>query len=260
MAKLKPVRHDEHLSLVDHLDELRSRIIYALVALVAVFAVCFWQSDVILDIAANPLPASDRKLIVLAPTEAFMTTVTVCAYAAIIITAPFVSYQLFAYILPAFSPRERRAILPLLITIPALFLAGVIFAYFVIMPPAIDFLLSFNGSQFETQLRARDYYTFFATTLLAGGIVFQLPVIILALVKLRILTIAQLRSNRRYAYLLIAVVAAALPGVDPISMLLEMVPLLLLYELSILLARGIGRSSRKETDDPAAGDYLTEDD
>lgn len=250
MAKLKPVRHDEQLSLIDHLDELRSRIIYSLIALVALFAVCFWQSDLILDIAADPLPAADRQLIVLAPTEAFMTTVTVCAYAAIVIAAPFVSYQLFAYILPAFSPRERRAILPLLITIPALFLAGVIFAYFVVMPPATDFLLSFNSAQFETQLRARDYYTFFATTLLAGGIVFQLPVIILALVRLRILTIAQLRSNRRYAYLIIAVVAAALPGVDPISMLIEMVPLLLLYELSILLARGFGAAGAGESIEP----------
>lgn len=260
MAKLKPVRHDEQLSLVDHLDELRSRIIYSIIALAAVFAVCFWQSDFILDIAAHPLPAGDRKLTVLAPTEAFMTTVTVCVYAAIVITAPFVSYQLFAYILPAFSPRERRAILPLLITIPALFLVGVVFAYFVVVPPAINFLLSFNGSQFETQLRAREYYSFFATTLLAGGIVFQLPVIVMALVKLRILTIAQLRSNRRYAYLIIAVVAAALPGVDPISMLIEMVPLLLLYELSILLARGIGRSPGPETEEPVTGDPIIQDD
>ena len=249
MAKLKPVRHDEQLSLVGHLDELRSRLIYSIIALVAVFAVCFWQSDLILDIAAAPLPDEYQTLTVLAPTEAFMTTITVCVYAAIVITAPFVSYQLFAYILPAFSPRERRAVLPIVITIPALFIFGVVFAYFVVMPPASDFLLSFNGEQFETQLRARDYYTFFATTLLAGGIVFQLPVIVLALVKLRILTIDQLRSNRRYAYLVIAVVAAALPGVDPISMLIEMVPLLLLYELSILLARGIARPAGLETDD-----------
>ena len=234
MAKLKPVRHEDQLSLVDHLDELRTRIIVSIVALAVTFAVCFWQSDLILDIAAHPLPPGQRALTVLAPTEAFMTTVTVCAYAAIIIAAPFVSYQLFAYILPAFSPRERKAIVPLLITIPFLFLLGVIFAYFVVLPAAINFLLSFNGEQFETQLRAREYYSFFATTL--------------ALVRLRILTVEQLRKNRRYAWLGIAVVAAALPGVDPISMLIEMVPLLLLYELSILLARGIGAD--KVPDDP----------
>lgn len=240
MAKLKPVKHDEHLSLVDHLDELRSRIIYSLIFLVTAFAVCFWQSDKILDIAAAPLPAAHKALVVLAPTEAFMTTVTVCAYAAIIVSFPFISYQLFAYILPAFSPRERKAIMPMLLAIPFLFLIGCVFAYFVVLPAAINFLLSFNSAQFEIQLRAREYYSFFSMTLLAGGVVFELPIVILALVRLRILSVQQLRSNRRYAYLICAVVAAALPGVDPISMLIETVPLLLLYELSILLARGIG--------------------
>lgn len=240
MARLKPVRHDEQLSLIDHLDELRSRLIYSLIFLAVAFAVCFWQSDRILDLAAAPLPDKYQALIVLAPTEAFMTTITVCLYAAIIVSAPFLTYQLFAYILPAFSPREKRAIMPMLITIPLLFLAGVVFSYFIVLPAAIKFLLGFNEAQFAIQLRAREYYSFFSITLLAGGIVFQLPIIVLALVRLRILTVAQLRKNRRYAYLIIAVVAAALPGVDPISMLIEMVPLLVLYELSILLARGIG--------------------
>lgn len=246
MAKLKPVRHDEQISLVDHLDELRSRIIYSAIALALAFAVCFWQSSLILDIASNPLPPADQALVVLAPTEAFMTTVTVCMYAAIIVSAPFISFQIFSYLLPAFSPRERRAITPLLIAIPALFITGVVFAYFIILPAAINFLLGFNGEQFSTELRAREYYSFFSTTMLAGGVVFQLPVILLALVRLNLVTVAQLRKNRRYAYLGIAVVAAALPGVDPISMLIEMVPLLLLYELSILLARALGGAAARE--------------
>jgi sec-independent protein translocase protein TatC len=250
MAKLKAAKHDEQLTLVDHLDELRTRLIVSILFLVVAFAVCFWQSHFILSIASHPLPASNKELLVLAPTEAFMTTVTVCAYAAIIISFPFVSYQLFAYILPAFSPRERKAVIPMLITIPILFLIGVVFAYFVVLPAAINFLLSFNGDQFNTQLRAREYYSFFATTLLAGGVVFQMPVVILALVRLRIITVKQLKTNRRYAYLVIALIAAALPGVDPISMLVEMVPLLLLYELSILLARGIGASKVPDEPEP----------
>jgi len=246
LAKLKPVRHDEQISLVDHLDELRSRIIYSAIVLTFAFAVCFWQSNLILDLASNPLPPADQALVVLAPTEAFMTTVTVCMYAAIIVSAPFISFQIFSYLLPAFSPRERRTITPLLIAIPALFIIGVVFAYFLILPAAINFLLGFNGEQFSTELRAREYYSFFSTTMLAGGVVFQLPVILLALVRLNIVTVAQLRKNRRYAYLGIAVVAAALPGVDPISMLIEMVPLLLLYELSILLARALGGAAARE--------------
>jgi len=250
LAKLKPVKHDEQLSLVDHLDELRSRIIFTLIAVGVIFAVCFWQSDFIIDIATAPLPDEYQALTVLAPTEAFMTSVTVSAYAAIIVSAPLISYQLFAYILPAFSPRERKAIIPLLVTIPMLFLLGVVFAYFVVLPAAINFLLSFNGEQFSTELRAREYFSFFSMTMLAGGVVFQLPVIILALVRLRIVTIAQLRKNRRYAYLGIAVVAAALPGVDPLSMIIEMVPLLILYELSILLARGLGSPKGADIDEP----------
>ena len=112
------------------------------------------------------------------------------------------------------------------------------------MPAAVKFLLNFNDSQFNIQVRARDYYSFFSTTMLAGGLIFQLPLAILAVTRLGIVRVEQLRANRRYAYLLIALVAAALPGVDPVSMLIEMVPLLVLFELSILLARALaGRGS-----------------
>ena len=242
MARLRPISHDEEVTLVDHLDELRWRVIASIIALTVAFGLCFWQSSTILDVASAPLPPADRALVVLAPVEAFMTTITVSLYAAIILASPFISFQLFAFILPAFSPRERRAVIPLLIAIPALFIVGVVFAYFIVLPAAVDFLLSFNSDQFRTELRAREYYGFFAMTLIAGGVVFQVPIVILALVRLGIVTVAQLRHNRRYAYLLIAVIAAALPGVDPITMLIEMVPLLALYELSILLARGMGEA------------------
>ena len=132
-------------------------------------------------------------------------------------------------------------VLPILIFAPVLFLAGVAFSYFVVMPAAVKFLLNFNDNQFNVQVRARDYYSFFSTTMLAGGVIFQLPLAILAVVRLGIVSVEQLSKNRRYAYLVIAIVAAALPGVDPVSMLLEMVPLLVLFELSILIARAFGR-------------------
>jgi sec-independent protein translocase protein TatC len=249
---MRPVGHDEEISLVDHLDELRWRIIASLIALVVAFGLCFWQSSLILDLAADPLPAADRALVVLAPAEAFMTTVTVSLYAAIILAFPFLAYQFFAFVIPAFSPRERRAVIPILVTIPLLFVIGVVFAYLVVLPAAVDFLLSFNSDQFRTELRAREYYSFFAMVLIAGGVVFQLPVVILAMVRLGIVTVDQLRHNRRYAYLLIAVIAAALPGVDPITMLIEMVPLLALYELSILLARALGRPRFRRAQVPEA--------
>ena len=242
MARIKAVSHEDRLTLVEHLDELRTRIIVSLAVFGVAFALCFWQNHLLLDIANEPLPGNFTPT-TFSPTEPFMTTLTVCAYGAIILSLPIILYQLYAYVLPAFSQTERRVMLPLLLMVPALFLAGVAFAYFVVMPAAIKFLLNFNDTQFNTQLRAREYYSFFATTLLAGGIIFQVPVGILAVTRLGIVKVEQLRKNRRYAYLVIAIVAAALPGVDPITMLIEMVPLIVLSELSILLARAFGQPS-----------------
>ncbi len=239
--RLGPVSHEDRLSLVEHLDELRRRLIVSGAAFGVAFALCFWQNHLLLEIASGPLPSGHKQLITFGVTEPFTTTLTVAAYGAIILSLPVLLYQAYAYVLPAFSDAERRVALPIMLMAPLLFLAGVAFAYFAVMPAAVKFLLNFNDSQFNVQVRARDYYGFFSMTMLAGGIVFQMPLAILAVTRLGIVSVAQLSSNRRYAYLVIAIVAAALPGVDPISMLLEMVPLLALYELSILLARAFDR-------------------
>jgi sec-independent protein translocase protein TatC len=241
MPRVRPVSHEDHLTVVEHLDELRGRIIVCVAAFGVALALCFWQSDMLLDIATDPLPGDHQKLLTFGVTEPFTTTLTVAVYGAIILALPVLLYQLYAYVLPAFSDAERRVVLPILLLAPLLFAAGVAFAYFVVMPPATEFLLGFNDTEFNVQVRARDYYSFFSTTMLAGGLIFQLPLAIIALTRLGIVTVEQLGANRRYAYLGIAVLAAALPGVDPVSMLIEMVPLLVLYELSILLARAFGR-------------------
>jgi sec-independent protein translocase protein TatC len=240
MARMRPVSHEDQLTLVEHLDELRTRIVVCLIVLGVALGLCFWQNHLLLEIASGPLPSDHKKLLTFGVTEAFTTTLTVATYGALILSMPILLYQAYAYLLPAFSDRERRVILPILLLVPVLFLAGVAFAYFVVMPAAVKFLLGFNDTQFNVQVRARDYYSFFSTTLLAGGIVFQLPLAVLAVTRLGIVTVQQLSRNRRYAYLVIAIVAAALPGVDPVSMLIEMVPLLVLFELSILIARAFG--------------------
>jgi sec-independent protein translocase protein TatC len=240
MARIRPVSHEDRLTLVEHLDELRTRIVVCLVVFGVALALCFWQNHLLLEIASGPLPSDHEKLLTFGVTEAFTTTLTVATYAALIVSLPILLYQGYAYLLPAFSDRERRVILPILLAVPVLFLAGVAFGYYVVMPAAVKFLLGFNDTQFNVQVRARDYYSFFSTTLLACGLVFQLPLAILAVTRLGIVSVRQLTRNRRYAYLIIAVIAAALPGVDPISMLIEMVPLLLLFELSILIARAFG--------------------
>jgi sec-independent protein translocase protein TatC len=240
MARMRPVSHEDRLTLVEHLDELRTRIVVCLVVFAVALALCFWQNHLLLEIASTPLPSGHEKLLTFGVAEPFTITLTVAVYGALILSLPVLLYQLYAYVLPAFSDEERRVILPIMLLAPILFVAGVAFAYFVVMPPAVSFLLGFNDSQFNVQVRARDYYSFFSTTLLAGGIVFQLPLAIVAVTRLGIVRVEQLSRNRRYAYLIIAIVAAALPGVDPISMLIEMVPLLVLFELSILIARAFG--------------------
>jgi sec-independent protein translocase protein TatC len=239
--RVKAVSHEDQLTLVEHLDELRSRLIVCLAVLGVALALCFWQNHLLLEIASGPLPDNHQRLITFGITEPFTTTLTVSAYGAVVLSLPVVLWQLYAYVLPAFSDVERRVVLPILLLFPLLFIAGLAFAYFVVMPAAVSFLLNFNDNQFNVQVRARDYYSFFSMTELACALVFQMPLAILAVTRLGIVKVEQLTANRRYAYLALAILAAALPGVDPVSMLIEMVPLLVLYELSILLARAFGR-------------------
>jgi sec-independent protein translocase protein TatC len=241
VRRVKPAAPDDMMPLEGHLDELRSRLIVSAAVFGVALALCFWQNHLLLELASAPLPSNHGRLITFGVTEPFTTTMTVAAYGAIVLAGPIVLYELYAFLLPAFSRRQRRAIGPLLLLIPALFVAGVAFGYFIVMPAALHFLLNFNDAQFNVQVRARDYYGFFAMTLLACGVVFQVPVGILSLTRLGIVDVDGLRRNRRYAYLGCAIAAAALPGVDPVSMLLETAPLIALYELSIVLARLFGQ-------------------
>ncbi len=239
MARLRPAAFEDRLTLVEHLDELRTRIVVSISAFTVAATLCFWQNGRLLDIANAPLPG-DRTPITFGVAEPFTTTVTITLYAAIVISLPVILYQAYAYMLPALTDRERRAIVPFLVMVPVLFCAGVVFGYVVVLPAATKFLLNFNESRFNIQVRAKDYYSFFTMTLGAMGLIFQLPIGILAVSRLGIVTPKQLAQNRRYAYLVIAVVAMALPGTDPISMLLEMAPLIVLFEASLVLARVVG--------------------
>jgi sec-independent protein translocase protein TatC len=227
------------MTLVEHLDELRSRIIWAGVVLVLAVVLCFWQNNELLEIANEPLPR-DLDPLTFSPTEPFFTTVKLSIYGGILIALPFLLYQLYAFVLPAFSPTERRVVFPMLLAVPFLFIAGTVFAYFVVLPPALSFLLGFNDSEFNIQIRASEYYGFFVLTLIGVGLLFQIPVGVLAVTRLGIVTPQQLASNRRYAILIIAIVAMLLPGTDPVTMLICMAPLYLLFELSLLLARWFG--------------------
>jgi sec-independent protein translocase protein TatC len=168
--------------------------------------------------------------------EPFSNTLIVSLYFAILLAMPFLLWQGYAFILPAFSPAERRVALPLLMMIPGLFLIGVAFGYFLVLPAAVKFLQNFNADNFNILIQGRDYYRFAALTLVAMGIVFQVPVGILALTRFGVLTVEKLRRNRRYAFVLCFVLATPLPGVDPVSMIVESLMLYVLYEVGILLS------------------------
>jgi sec-independent protein translocase protein TatC len=252
MRRVKALAYEDEVSLVDHLDELRARVVVSLAVFGVALALCFWQNQLLIELANAPLPSAHGKLLTLGVSEPFTTTMTVAAYGAFVLSMPIVLYQVYAYVLPAFSRRQRRTVGPLLLLVPVLFIAGIAFGYFVVLPAATQFLLNFNDSQFNIQVRAKDYYSFFGTTLLACGVVFQVPVGVLATTRLGIVKVRQLQQNRRYAYLACAVIAAALPGVDPVSMLLETAPLIALYELSIVLARAFGEPGATPLGEPAA--------
>jgi sec-independent protein translocase protein TatC len=239
MARLRPVGFEDRLTLVEHLDELRTRIVISAAAFAVAFGLCFWQNDRLLEIANKPLP-DDLVPITFGVAEPFTTTVSVSAYAALVIALPVILYQVYAFVLPALTDRERRVVVPFLVMVPVLFVAGVVFGYFVVLPAATEFLLNFNENDFNVEVRARDYYSFFTLTLGLMGLVFQMPIGILAVTRLGIVTPKQLAQNRRYAVLVIAVVAMLLPGTDPVTMLISMVPLVLLFEGSLLLARAFG--------------------
>jgi sec-independent protein translocase protein TatC len=324
-SALRPIGHDAHLSVVGHLDELRTRLIVSLLALTVAFGFCFWQNHQLLHLIDSPLasqtqqqvkdghgplgatykvqqsardiavqlhtvvgvlsaqhqqpalsaslqrvqsslerdvntlsaaPQGDRP-VTLGIGEPFTTTLTVTLIFALILALPVLLHQIYAFLLPALEPEQRRHMLPITVSIPFLFIAGVLFGYFVVLPAALHFFQNFNSGQFNVLVQASQYYKFAATTLLAMGLLFQVPVAILAVTRAGVVTPRQLRQNRRYAVAACALVAAVLPG-DAITMLLETVPLYLLFESSVLLAtiserRARSRALRAQGRDPEAG-------
>jgi sec-independent protein translocase protein TatC len=310
---LRTVAHDEQLSTVGHLDELRTRLIACLVVIGVAFGFCFWQNQRLLRIVDRPLAhqtqeqvraghgplgatyavgqsardvavqlhavvgvldgrgsrlaqgdraalaAVDRHLqrdigrlsapprgdrpVTLGIGEPFTTTVTISFVFALILALPFVLHQAYGFLMPALEPTERRRLLPLVASIPFLFVAGVLFGYFVVLPAAVHFFQNFNSSEFNVLVQASQYYKFAATTLLAMGVLFQVPVGIVAVTRAGLITPRRLRQNRRYALGACGLVAAILPG-DAITLLLETVPLYLLFELGVLIASVLERRDR----------------
>ena len=243
--------HGEEATLVEHLDELRSRLIICLVAIVPAFLLTFAFHEQIMEWLTEPLP-DDRKLVTLGVTEPFTTSVKVSMIAALALTLPVILWQVWAFLAPAVSPHFERIVLVFVLLATGLFLAGVAFMYAVVLPRALDFLTSFDDEFYDIQIRASYYYTFAAMTLLAGGLAFLMPIFVLALVRLRVLTSARLRKNRSIAFVVLLVFAILLPTVDPVSLAFEVVPLVVLFELSIWLSVLMERRWQQDWDDEMA--------
>jgi len=314
-AAVRSIGHEDRVSVVDHLEELRARLIVSLAVIAVAFGFCFWQNHALLNIINAPLahqtqkqvkagngplgstytvqesahtvatqlqlvvqalerPGSGasaatkaalthvkpqlsaaikhlsaapqgNKPVTLGIGEPFSTTVGIAFIFAMILSLPILLYEMYAFLLPAFSPEQRRVTTPLMLAIPFLFVAGVLFGYFIVLPAAVRFFQNFNSGQFNVLVQASQYYHFAAVILLAMGLVFQIPVAILAATRAGVVTTKQLRHHRRYAIVACGAVAAFLPG-DAITLLLETIPLYLLFELSILIARMVDhRDSRR---------------
>ncbi len=323
-AVLRPIGQADQLSVVGHLDELRTRLIVSLLAVGVAFGLCFWQNHLLLRVIDAPLahqtqqqvrdghgplgatyavsrsardvavqlrtvvgllaaqrtqpdvsralhqvdanlgrdvarlsapPRGDRP-VTLGIGEPFTTTVTVSLIFALILALPVLLFQAYAFLTPAVDTELRRRMRPVLLGVPILLAAGVMFGYFVVLPAALHFFQNFNSTEFNVLVQASQYYKFAATTLLAMGLLFQIPVVILAVTRAGVVTPAQLRRNRRYALAACALLAAVLPG-DVITMVLEIAPLYLLFEGSVLVAALAARRRDRRVSDGSPSSVAT---
>jgi sec-independent protein translocase protein TatC len=214
MAFPRRLSHEETAGLVDHLGELRTRLIIVLVALAAGFAVGYVFHHQLILWLNQPLPVGKRRPVTFGIAEPFMTSLKISLYAGFALAFPVILWQVWAYLAPAFRKGTERALLGFVAFASLLFAVGVGFGYKVALPAAVHFLATYDSHVYNIQIRASSYYSFALVSLLAVGIVFELPIFILALVRLQILTAAKLRRNRRIGYVAMAALAVALPGVD----------------------------------------------
>jgi sec-independent protein translocase protein TatC len=237
--------HDEVAGLVDHLGELRARVAVSAGALVLATIVAWVFHAQIIEWLNAPLPRGTSQPVTFGVTEPFMTSLKVSLYAGFALALPIILWQFWSFIAPAIDRSAQKAIAGLVVFAAVLLVVGVGFGYAVALPAAIHFLTDFDSELYNIELRASSYYSFALLTLLSVGLVFQLPIFVLGLVRLGVTSAARLRRNRRLGYVIVTVVAVLLPGVDPVTTLIELIPLLLLFEGSIWLATLLERRWRR---------------
>lgn len=234
--------NEEHkMSLTEHLIELRKRLIRSVIILCIGFGVCYYYKDLVFDIITKPLTQvlpKNSYLIYTGLTEAFFVYMKLAFFASLIITSPFILYQIWKFISPGLLLKEKKYVVPFVLSSSLLFISGVLFGYFIALPPAFEFFVSFNNKYLQAMISFKDYLSLFVTFLLGFGLSFELPIFIFFLTKLGIVNAKMLSKQRRYAILVIFIAAAILtPSPDALSQILMAIPLMFLYEVSIFVAR-----------------------
>lgn len=237
MARLpRRLGHGEQATLVEHLEELRRRIGVMIAALALGTIAAYTVHGHILTWLDRPLPVAHRHVVTFGVAEPFTVSLTVSLYAGFLLALPVILWQLWAFLAPAVDPHVERRVLGLAVFAIALGTAGLAFGYLVLLPRAMHWLTNYDDVHFRVLIRASSYYKFVSTVLLGIVCVFELPVVVLGLVHIGALTSRTLRRNRRLGYFIVAVVALALPGPDPVTTALELLPMWILFEGSIWLA------------------------
>lgn len=235
------------MPLLDHLIELRKRLIYALISFLLVFFITFYFAKPIFSFLIQPALRDGYKLQVLDIFEFFFVTVKLSAFVSLIVGFPLIATQIWLFVAPGLYRQEKRAFLPFLVATPFMFYAGCAVMYYIVMPYVIDFMLTqYAPSDVEKNLRASDYLERVLQLVFAFGFAFEMPVLLILLVRVGIATSDGLRSKRRYAIVICFVIAAVLAPPDVISQIALAVPLLLFYEISILVGSWIEKKREEE--------------
>ena len=265
---------DRKMPLLDHLIELRQRLIYSAVGLIVVFFICFYFAGELFSFLTQPLvnvwietgDLAEHRFIFTALQEKFFTDIKIAFFAALFLAFPLIAGQLWLFVAPGLYRNEKRAFLPFLVATPFLFFLGAAFVYYIVMPVAWKFFYMYgvdpggaNTAKIELEARVADYLALSMRLIFAFGISFELPVVITLLARAGLTTSAGLRTKRRYAIVLAFVAAAILTPPDPLSQIGLALPIILLYEISILSARLIEKK-RAEASGIEEEDWDDDDD